>query len=60
MSRQEASDRIESLGGKVTQSVSKNTDYVVYGDDPGSKARRARELGVELIDEQGLLEILEQ
>jgi DNA ligase (NAD+) len=60
VSRQEASDRIEALGGKVTQSVSKNTDYVVYGDDPGSKAKRARELGVELIDEQRLFELLQQ
>jgi DNA ligase (NAD+) len=58
LSREEASRRIEEAGGKVTGSVSGNTDYVLAGDDPGSKLARAQELGTEVIDESGLLELL--
>lgn len=58
LSREQASERIEAAGGKVTGSVSKRTDFVVAGADPGSKAERARELGVELIDEARLFELL--
>jgi DNA ligase (NAD+) len=42
----------------VTGSVSKKTSYVVVGDSPGSKAAKAEELGVAILDEQGLLELL--
>lgn len=54
MTRDEARERIEQAGGKVTGSVSSKTDYVVVGADPGSKLRKAQELGVEVIDEAGL------
>ena len=49
---------IKRAGGKVTGSVSKRTDYVVAGDSPGSKLAKAEELGVEILDEPGLLELL--
>ncbi len=60
LSRQEATDLIESAGGRVTGSVSKKTDYVVVGESPGSKAEKARELGVEILDEEQLRELLDR
>lgn len=56
--REEASERIESLGGKVSSSVSKKTDYVVAGEEAGSKLAKAEELGVKIIDESVFLELL--
>jgi len=58
MTRDEAKRRIRALGGKVTGTVSKKTDYVVVGSDPGSKAAKAQELEVEILDEAGLMQIL--
>jgi DNA ligase (NAD+) len=58
LSRDEATARIEAAGGRVTGSVSGNTDYLVAGDDPGTKLARARELGIEVIDEAGLEALL--
>jgi len=51
-SRDAAKKMIEDAGGKVTDSVSKKTDYVIAGEDPGSKLDKARELGVKVIDEK--------
>jgi DNA ligase (NAD+) len=58
MSRDEAKDRIESAGGKVTGSVSKKTDFVVAGEEAGSKLDRAKELGVAVLDEKDFLKLL--
>jgi DNA ligase (NAD+) len=58
LTRDEATERIEAAGGKVTGSVSKRTDYVVAGADPGTKLAKAEELEVEVLDEDGLLELL--
>ena len=55
--RDEAGRMIERLGGRVTGSVTKKTDYVVVGEDPGSKLDRARELGITVIDENGLIKL---
>ena len=53
-SRTEAKEFIEQYGGKVTGSVSKNTNYVVMGDNPGSKADKAQSLNIPILDEETL------
>jgi DNA ligase (NAD+) len=58
--REEARKLIEDAGGKVTASVSKKTDYVVAGADPGSKLEKARELGVTVIDEKEMEALINQ
>ena len=59
LTREEAGALIEAAGGKVSGSVSKKTDYVVAGGDAGSKLDKARALGVAVIDEDGLRQLLE-
>jgi DNA ligase (NAD+) len=59
LSRERATEMIEAAGGKVTGSVSKKTDYVVAGSEPGSKLAKAEKLGVEVIDGDALLALLE-
>jgi DNA ligase (NAD+) len=60
MTREEAKEKIEALEGKVAGSVSKKTDYVVAGEEAGSKLEKARELGITVIDEEGLRRILRE
>lgn len=59
LTRAEAERRIVELGGEVGSSVSRRTDYVVVGENPGSKARRAGELGVPTLDEAAFLALLD-
>lgn len=59
MSRDEARARLESLGAKCTGSVSKKTDFVVAGAEPGTKLAKAAELGVPVLDEDGFLAMLD-
>jgi DNA ligase (NAD+) len=58
LKRDDAKKRIEDAGGKVAGSVSKKTDYVVAGDDAGSKLDKAKELGVSVIDESQMLKLI--
>ena len=58
LKRQEARERIEQAGGKVAGSVSKKTDFLVAGEKAGSKLRKARQLGVEILGESELLGLL--
>ena len=58
LSRNEIKALVEKMGGKVTGSVSKKTDYVIVGEDPGSKYIKAVELGIEIINEERLKELL--
>jgi DNA ligase (NAD+) len=59
LTREQATERITGAGGRVTSSVSKKTDYVVAGDSPGSKLEKAERLGVAVLDEAGLLGLLD-
>jgi DNA ligase (NAD+) len=58
MPRDELKKRLQAAGARVTGSVSKKTDYVVVGEDPGSKYDKAVELGITILDEAGCLELL--
>ena len=58
MSRDEAKQKLNNLGAKVSSSVSKNTNYVIVGDQPGSKAKKAKELKIPIINENEWIEII--
>ena len=58
--RGEATEIIEKMGGKVTSSVSKNTSYVLVGDEPGSKVEKAQKLGVPLISEENFERMIKE
>lgn len=58
MTREQAQEALRRMGATVTSSVSRKTDFVIVGQDPGSKADRARELGVQILDEQAFLALL--
>lgn len=60
MGRKEATEMLENLGAKVAGSVSKKTDYVIFGVDAGSKLDKARELGVATLDEESFLELINE
>ncbi len=60
MTRDEVKDRLTALGAKVTGSVSKKTDFLIAGEAAGSKLEKAQALGIEIIDEQQLIELLGQ
>ncbi|MCB9707304.1 MAG: NAD-dependent DNA ligase LigA [Myxococcales bacterium] len=59
LSRDQAKERIEALGGKVQSGISKRTEFLIVGDNPGSKLQKAIELGIAVLDEPKLLKILE-
>jgi DNA ligase (NAD+) len=58
LKRDEAKNKIEQLGGKVSGSVSKNTDYVIFGAEPGSKLDEATKLGIKVLDEESFIILL--
>ena len=60
MGRNDAKAALQELGAKVSGSVSKKTDYVVVGENPGSKATKAEDLGVTILDERAFTELLKQ
>jgi len=60
MTRADAAERVRALGASVGSSVSRSTDVVVLGENPGSKADKARDLGLSLLDEAAFLDLLEQ
>jgi len=60
LSREDAKAKIEEAGGKVASAVSRKTSYVLAGEDAGSKLKKAQELNVAIIDEAGLLKMLEK
>jgi DNA ligase (NAD+) len=59
LKRDDAAEKIEAAGGRVSGSVSKKTDYLVAGEEAGSKLTKAQELGVAILDEEGFLKLLQ-
>jgi DNA ligase (NAD+) len=60
MTRDEAQAAIEKKGGKVSSSVSRNTDYVVVGESPGSKRDKAEDFDIPILEEDEFLELMEK
>lgn len=60
LTRKEAKEKIEHLGGKTSSRISKNTDYLVFGKNYGSKYKKAKELNIPIIDEKDFLKLLEK
>jgi DNA ligase (NAD+) len=60
MTREQAKEEVERRGGKVSGSVSRKTDYVVAGEEAGSKLKKAQELGVKVLDEKAFLDLLQR
>jgi len=58
MSREQAKEKIKSLGGEISESVSKKTTAVIVGDNPGSKYDKAKDLGIKIVDEEGFLKMI--
>jgi DNA ligase (NAD+) len=58
MSRAEVQDQIKERGGKVTSSVTKKTDYLVTGTEPGSKLDKAKRIGIHILDEDQFSELI--
>lgn len=58
MTREQAKEKIEKLGGTVASSISKKTDYLVVGEEPGSKLQKARELGIKTLSEEEFLKLI--
>ena len=58
ITRDEAKEKIRQLGGDISESVSKKTDFVVIGKNPGSKYNKARALGIKILDEKEFLKII--
>lgn len=58
MTRDEATEIIRNQGGKVSSSVSKNTDYVLAGSEPGTKLVKAQELGIRILDENEFMQLV--
>ena len=60
MDRESAKEKIRELGGDASESVSKKTDYVIAGAEPGSKYEKAQKLGVKIIDEKDFMSMLSE
>jgi DNA ligase (NAD+) len=58
MTRREAAEKVESMGGRETKSVSKKTGYVVAGANPGSKYEKAKKLGINILSEEEFIELI--
>ena len=59
MTRSKAEELIKNLGGRAAPTVSKNTDYLIAGVEPGSKLKKAKELGVKILNEREFVELIE-